>query len=532
MNIDKLKLIIADDEQLICDMLKEVIQFDLLNLELVAVVNDGAELLSKADELCPDIIITDISMPKISGIEVIKRLTERGARIRFVVISGYKQFEYAYEALRYRVENYILKPVDSDELNMTLRKIAADLRKDGEQSRIQEVSNSLRYRFMTAKISQPDMSAATIQHINQMYMTAFSEGFFQAISVRLDMEDVNAFIDIDAPSPICSLFCRVAEELFKPICFDVIYSTSYEAAVCIINYSSEAVDDIAAVISEVFNRVSDIAGRFYGTRITVCASTTSTSITSLSRLRNEAFAAEWARMFIGTQRVIHYQELLTTVGESYRNTLDELLRLINKAFETYDTDALDRCIDVFFSLPTEVLRSSVAYAFINQLIAGFTHYFEEGYSEYDKEYKLRDVLRPLRFCQNAEEYSRILKTIIVGTVSWISLNVRSQAARPVKRAQSYIEEHFADRLSLEIVAGEVQLSPAYLSALFKKELGTNFSDYVTEFRIEKAKVMLKRTGMNVNEIAYKTGFADARYFSRVFKEKVGIKPSEYRKIYG
>jgi two-component system response regulator YesN len=109
---------------------------------------------------------------------------------------------------------------------------------------------------------------------------------------------------------------------------------------------------------------------------------------------------------------------------------------------------------------------------------------------------------------------------------------KNRNARPVRQAIAYIEEHFGGNISLEILAKEVGLSPVYFSAVFKKETGANFSNYLADFRIKKAKDMLKKSNVNINEIAYGTGFQDPKYFSKLFKKATGVTPVVYRRIYG
>ena len=110
--------------------------------------------------------------------------------------------------------------------------------------------------------------------------------------------------------------------------------------------------------------------------------------------------------------------------------------------------------------------------------------------------------------------------------------MREKNAKPILRAFAYIEQHYAEPITLNTIAELVQLNPIYFSSLFKRETGKNFTEYLTEYRVKIAKEMLRSTNKNVNEIADALGYADARYFSKVFKKEVGVKPTDYRKIYG
>jgi two-component system response regulator YesN len=124
----KLKVIIADDEHRICQMLARFIDCEGLNLEIIDMAYDGEELLNKIRTGNPDIVITDICMPKESGMDVIRQAVQMGLTCKFIIISGFRQFDYAYTALKYDVSDYLLKPVDKNELNTALGKIAWQLR--------------------------------------------------------------------------------------------------------------------------------------------------------------------------------------------------------------------------------------------------------------------------------------------------------------------------------------------------------------------------------------------------------------------
>ena len=114
MRNDRIRIVIADDEQNICEMLKRLIRFDDLGLELIGMVSNGEDLRNVIVKEKPDIVITDIHMPVMDGLEVIRWCNENGCKTNFIVLSGYHQFEYAYNALKYKVNDYLLKPLNED----------------------------------------------------------------------------------------------------------------------------------------------------------------------------------------------------------------------------------------------------------------------------------------------------------------------------------------------------------------------------------------------------------------------------------
>ena len=130
MDTDRERVVIADDEQLICTLLIEIIRWDELNLELAGIAHNGRELWQEIIDKHPDIVITDICMPEMDGIELIRQVREKGIPCRFIIVSGYRLFEYAHNALKYNVEDYILKPIDNTELNTRLGELARDVMRE------------------------------------------------------------------------------------------------------------------------------------------------------------------------------------------------------------------------------------------------------------------------------------------------------------------------------------------------------------------------------------------------------------------
>lgn len=180
------RLIIADDEPFICGMLEKLIDFDTLGLELLECVHDGETLEARIEELHPDIVLTDISMPRQDGLDVIRKTWEKGNMCRFVIISGYRQFEYAYNALKYKVEDYLLKPVEKTELNRVLQKICEEIRhvapSDEDMERIRQ------HTYLIEKGIHQELKndSLSLTDINRMFKAEFQKGKFRVVMMKLD----------------------------------------------------------------------------------------------------------------------------------------------------------------------------------------------------------------------------------------------------------------------------------------------------------------------------------------------------------
>ena len=143
-----------------------------------------------------------------------------------------------------------------------------------------------------------------------------------------------------------------------------------------------------------------------------------------------------------------------------------------------------------------------------------------------------ELLYSIHRMTSAVRYRDAIKEQFFKLFSQVMEYSDKQSKRPIRMAVQYIEKNYKNKISLNTVADEVELSPVYLSHIFKKETGENFIDYLNGYRIKAAKELLKETNMSVKEISWEVGFQDATYFSKLFKKIVGIKPAEYRKFYG
>ncbi len=178
---ERKKLLIADDEELICALLRHIIRFDALNLALAGEVHDGTALLRAIETEKPDIVVTDISMPGMDALEVIRRTRGLGLATAFVLVSGHREFEYAYGALKYGVEDYLLKPIDEEELDRTLQKALRRLRggeepaAKAEEETAPQLSKTVRLACAYVRESYTGTvtleSAAAVVHLNAAYFS-------------------------------------------------------------------------------------------------------------------------------------------------------------------------------------------------------------------------------------------------------------------------------------------------------------------------------------------------------------------------
>ncbi len=491
------KLLIADDEALICALLTRIIRFNALGLALAGTVCDGASLLRSIETERPDIVVTDISMPGMDALEVIRRTRELGLDTVFVLISGHRQFEYAYGALKYGVEDYLLKPIDEEELNRTLEKAIARLR--GAEKRTARPEEEtlpamfLSGQFLRALAERP----LGWEELNRRFGTHFGPGRYRLLILRGRGENA----------------CTAAAEALRACCAETVCAPAGSCASALLNYAPEA----EAVL---FERARALAAG----SLTLSFSAAVSDPSALAEAREQALAGLWARLFGAPDAVLRF-EALPAAGSAETEMLRAAVSRCRRALTAPEDDALRGELGRFFALQRPLLRTRAAMRAVQNICADTAQ--ATGAEE----------LRPLpeealRTVTGAAELASRLTDGLCAAAGASGRRRGAQPIKPVRLACAWVQANYSGPLTLESAAAEVHLNAAYFSKLFKRETGKNFSEYVTELRMEKARELLRCGRMNISEVAFAVGFSDVQYFSKTFKRLVGLKPSEYREHQG
>jgi two-component system response regulator YesN len=432
--------------------------------------------------------------------------------------------------LKYEVEDYLLKPVDAEELNGALRKISDEIR--GSVPSDTAGSAVIRRFFITKAIYEMEGQAPPFKEINKAYGLYFREGLFRMLLVKLD--DTRGRLNI---SENANSLYRKIESLFEKntgsLCFETLFDVQDDGGLMILmNYAQESDQEFLASLPDLLVKIKDVVELFKDLRITLCVSETSENIGFIAELSRECLDVAWSRLFLGTNRVITTRDLRAP-PLARDPGLKDLLERVRKAFEILDAKEVELLVAQFFHLPPAAICGREGRKFA---CAVKNYLFDLNgplIAEFADEDKLRKEFdRKLESAFNIQEYEALFISQITSVLNGIAESRKQKNIKPVRKAMQYVKNNLDRYISLEDVANEVQLSSAYFSNIFKKETGQNFTEFITESKINKAKDLLMRSNMNINEIADSLSFSDARYFSKIFKKVVGIKPTEYRKIYG
>lgn len=536
---DKIKVIIADDEPKVCVVEENIIQWQRLNLELVGIAHDGIELLRLIEEEKPDIVVTDICMPGLSGLEIIKQVREEKINVKFIIVSGYRQFEYAHDALKYKVDDYLLKPIDAQELNDALLKLRNDILNervlvDGGIPSVDITSDKeyIRRIFLNQVLQAPIHTRYNTAEIEENYGIVFSEALFQAVYVKLDILE-ETLEDSEGLDSLSSKLVRIFCKIFTPYCQELLTISTHGSIILVINYSEQYLKKVTDGYEDFFLHAKNIVDLFDTVKLTLGIGNTCSSVNEIKRSISEANEAIYYRIVAGTNRIITFASVLKPASSMDEKAIKLLTERLIRDFEALDSDDYIECIQELFALSDASSNIPELMHLCNDVAMTFFDLQNKLQNKIlNEEYLKNRIYQGIMNATDLSTLQQHMTNELVKIIEQITEDKRSQSKKPIKEAIKYIETNYNKPISLGDVAQAVWLNPVYFSSVFKKETGENFRDYLHKYRINIAKDLLRTTHQNVNQICHAIGYDDANYFIKIFRKYVGLTPSEFRKIYG
>lgn len=525
------RVILADDEKRICVLLEKSIRWKELGLEPVASCSNGQELFEAVAEHRPDIVITDIQMPGMNGIDAIKSIRENGNDCKIIIISGYQEFAYAHNALKYNVTDYLLKPIDADELNESLRKITLELssRSGGGSSVAAPAEKDFRDHFISVFLPMiVKQGCASLDNVNSDYGMHFSEGRFQGLYLYIDTGR-----EVPEVGSLNSLIVKLRDictTVLSEVCSEVVFSESGSGLLIGINYTGP--ETMPHHFRQLFDRVSPVIELFFDFGLTIGIGEPVDTLSQLGRSLEQAQEIIRYRSALGRNKLIYWNELKDRLDkmQSIKELQDSIIP-VARAFEVCSSSMFCQTYDSFLDDFAQE-RLLLDFLFIEKVCGVFNNFMSTNFPQHEKTASIKRQLDfELMHCSSIPELAKTIRRVVISTLDEFNQQLADKENLPIRQAKEYIYHNYSHPIRLEDIAAAVYLSPAYLSNIFKKVTGKNLVNFINEYRVEQAKKLLVSTNMTVEEIANAVGFDSHRYFGNIFRKTLGIKPSEYRKLY-
>ncbi len=487
----------------------------------------GAEALKAILRLRPDVVFMEICLENMNGLDLISQVRERGLECEFVIVSRYRRFGYAQRAMRMGVEEYLTKPLEKDELERVLEKLDQRKRIRESQDINEQVFRTrklLRNSFMETFTGLTPPKDLSIETLNQKYHFHFHEGIFQTAILVVD----------SLPEEEREIFLPALAEALRarldPICYEMVpLVQSYQRLTITMNYDANS--GVEERLSELLDVMPAHLHKRGCSNMGFCIGVGLPEEQS-SRLRRTLDTAERAvrcGVLQGRNRMYRYGRMKFEDIKTEDVLTSTLLSEIRGSAAILDSRAFSYAVRSAFSPVSPYCDPAVVIDICHTAIdAVMDACAQAGYEEIGEE----EHLHILHLLGDATSLAETQTVLLQWTEEQMKACVQARrSSRPVRETKEYIARHYMRTLTLDEISKHVHLNASYLSIVFKKETGQNFSDYLTNFRIERAKAMLRQGDMSIAAIGEAVGYADSKYFSRIFTRQVGLKPSAYRAMY-
>ena len=522
------KLMVVDDEYPIRQGLATGIDWNSLGFELCAVASNGKETLEIISSNIPDVLITDIRMPVMDGIELIENLSLIYPQIKIVILSGYGEFEYAQKAIEYCVSAYLLKPINNEDLLKVfgILKAELDIKRDIDNSigrnQIESGDEGLREFYLRELItgSLGDISSLSKAY-EKLNVDIFDDYMFAAIFA----------LNFDKPTNSLGQLIEKLNYYSQVLGYPFVYYNKYIYTLISCKnkpgkkYALEKVVQIKAYFEDKISR--ELLGECI---ISAGIGSMVSGIKSFPKSCQEAVAAVQAKFYTGLGETINYSDISGNIAsEIDRNSFKAVSEeLENCVLEGKSNEIISKIKTLF----NGVFAGS--YCNVNQLaIRSMEVYLailiriKESMLEI-KASNEDEVFADLSRSETLKEFMNKFDGHLKYIASQISEIKNMQENTLTLRIKKHVEENYENKLTLKEIAEHFSLNASYLSAYFKKNTGVNLFEYILKVRMDKAKDFLKYSDDQVTIIAEKVGFQDYRYFCKTFKKETGVTPLQFR----
>lgn len=512
----RLKALLIDDEINILRNLQMVLPWEEHDVEIIGLAKNGVQALEMVHEHHPHLIFCDIRMPVMDGIEFLHSLREFDEQVEVIMLTGYQDFEYARSVLRYRVIDYVLKPIDYDALEVLFVKVISNIRQtillhiqaDEEQVRVKDIAyekvlldllngfydaSHMQKRDVTFRLAEQQYALLVIENLNPNMNLPHSEQL---------SDQMTSYIKHSFNYDVVCHMIHVEIGFWGLIVVGQIEDIEEQQLLLLMEFWQGKLLELGELhyIIGAYEKAVQ-ADQIHQTWKRLCKEISFANQSSmLVREAEPTLDGNAQHVWLSTERLIsaikHMDHVLA------KQCLEEL----NMQFKHLSEESLQQ---------VEKLANSIVVYMIKELRRFDA--VSEGYEQ-----QIWDQLKGTRKLKEIID----LANAMVEEAFMTHSSKRPQVS--IHTAAQYIESHLSYDLAAEEVANYLNISLSYFSTIFKQYYGVTFIEFVTQARIERAKSMLTKTQKSLSDIAKAVGYTERRYFNKVFQKRVGMLPSEFR----
>ena len=495
------KVLIVDDEPIVREGLEFIIDWQDFGFTIIDNAENGRICIEKIHSLNPDLVITDVRMPGIDGIEMIKKIRNKGIDTHFIILSGYSDFTYAKEALSLNVVSYLLKPIEEAELIEELLKIKEELK----EKETFETSLMNYHQYETASKIKSYLLKQTAE-IGELKQLLISEVYILIGCVYNPKKTNRQELENALPRIKDQNFYQFNHEDIVYFLVEAESPKSFEQYIQkLIEFTEAYKEQLTLTVSSIVHSIEELKIAY----------------SEINQLKEKNFL--YPEQTILTPHLLKNKKDQKDVNQEITSLKDQLI----KAIEENKQELIIELMPSFFSV---YQQSNVSVEEIKADLIGIylvsihlvEKYREEPFTEKEK----NDTISKFLKSPSLTNLLTVFEEILISLANSLSEVLATEDI--ISRIKRYTLNYYYQELSMIELANHFNYSHSYLGKKFRSETGKSYHTYLNEIRIEKAKILLKESSLYIYEISERVGFSNPDYFHKKFKEKVGKSPKQYR----
>jgi two-component system response regulator YesN len=535
------KMILVDDSERVRNGLKMSMDWPKHQIEIVGEAEDGLEAMELIRDKKPDLIISDVLMPHMNGLELTERALSIVPHAKVILLSGYDNFPYVQTAIRNGAFDYLLKPSRIEELFAIIEKAKQSLEqekgqiKDVVQLRQQLLQSIpvLKERYLRYLLTG-QMSLLEIRKKCDYLNLSIGSHLFTCLVLEIDDEDAVAeSARIRDNQLLLFAFRNIVEELLREQLFaEIIENYDNQLIMVVSREESQDSKPYLELLQAIARKIQYYIRTYYKVSVSIGIGGIYHEPEWLPESNKEAAEAVQYRLYMGKGSVIYISDVGYKASQEhamYPYDLEKKLCMALKIGDIHGADGLAKqflrvvvddltptpdhlhkiCLQLVYTLQRKLIEWDISAGSILEIAA------------LDEQIKKRKTINQLEMwlLQYINEFAQ-----------GIEKNMQQRNVSIVQKAILFMESHYSQDISLQDVAEAVYLTPNYFANLFKERTAETVLNFLADIRINKAKQLLKQSDLKLSDISGQVGYTDAKYFGQVFRKRVGVTPLEYRKM--
>ncbi len=518
------KVFLVEDEIITREGIRDNVDWGAAGFEFCGEAADGEIALPLIEETQPDVLITDIKMPFMDGLQLSKIVREHMPWIKIIILSGHDEFNYAQSAVKLGVTDYLLKPISAQDLRTVLKKLTTTLDREKQQreklktleTRVEDSLNLAREKFLLKLVMGGISSAEAIEQSQPLGLDILAK-HYMVVFIRIELCDPAQAFDYHEYQHVERIIKEFASNNLDG------FLTKKDMEELILLLTSE---DQEQLVEE---------GRFLADLIKkeVEKNTTCNPFVDVGSPVDRI-----GDIHHSFAQAISKSRSMQAAPAKHNLNMERIdkIKIDHGAIENYLQFGSIQDFEIFFSTTIEPLARSAMqsylikhYLFVDIVLTATKFVTDLGAENDCLIPDLQEIEDVLENAVSVELIQSEIKRIFS-----LALEFRKQQANPersvtLQQARAYVDDHFTNPdLKMSDVADNFNISPSHFSTIFSQEIGVTFRDYLSKLRINHAKTLLRTTNLQCSEVAYHSGFNDSHYFSYAFKKKTGKTPQQFR----